>query len=544
MRKSKNKLKMTVLGNIPKSQIIIDFSLCVMWSIFNVTYIRILSKLIDNFANTNPVLGVIIGYFSFLIVWEIIEYFADVYQEKAAARIEAIVKNKILENTYNLKPEVIKKYNTGYINGIVSKYVNYKIDTYSQMILFVPLSLIYVLYCIYMMGTFNIVFGAILALLIIIAIILRYLLTAKKDRAILSEYDGNRDKVLIDSISNISTIQKMQSIKFIQNLLNNYNDRCIKQTKKWSCKNELSFVLYKLIIYSYMPIVCLVFYFFPELVENKTEFFSFLAVICVQVVHMAKTIAAALIDYSKYNASRKKLKEIYNPINLRLGLMQVDEFEKAEIKDIIYEYNNKKTNQKVTIKIPYFKVEKGDKICLYGESGQGKSTLLNILSGELETNNIYINDILADKRLECVFISQDTEILDMSLRDNLTLGNSKIKDEEIIKLLIRCGLGEWYIKQPDGLDTILGERGVFVSTGQRQRLNIIRGLLIKDKEIYLLDEPTSNVDETTEEKIIDVIKEYLKDKTMIVVTHRPKIKNICNKAYKFTNSILGEEEQL
>ena len=68
--------------------------------------------------------------------------------------------------------------------------------------------------------------------------------------------------------------------------------------------------------------------------------------------------------------------------------------------------------------------------------------------------------------------------------------------------------------------------------------------LIKNKEIYLLDEPTSNVDEETEEKLIEVIKEYLSNKTMVVVTHRPKIKEICTKAYKFNNSILGKEEIL
>lgn len=68
-----NNLKMTVLSNIPKYQIAIDFSLCVAWSIFNVAYIRILSRLIEDFSDKNPVIGIIIGYFSFLLVWEIIE---------------------------------------------------------------------------------------------------------------------------------------------------------------------------------------------------------------------------------------------------------------------------------------------------------------------------------------------------------------------------------------------------------------------------------------------------------------------------------------
>ena len=84
----------------------------------------------------------------------------------------------------------------------------------------------------------------------------------------------------------------------------------------------------------------------------------------------------------------------------------------------------------------------------------------------------------------------------------------------------------------------MGERGVFVSTGQRQRLNLVRGLLINDKEVYLLDEPTSNVDDVTEEAMINLIKKALKDKTVIIVTHKPKIKSICNHSYKFENGVL------
>ena len=537
--------KMTVFSNVSKLQILRDFTLCVFWSVFNVVYLTILSKLINNFAESNPILTIIISYFSFLLIWEVIEYVSDVYQSVSCTKIEAAVKSKVLENTYKLKPEVIKKYNTGYINGVTSKYIENKIDTYNQFILFAPLSIIYMIYCIIMVSTHNIIYGLILLCLSIIATIIKYKVNNKKEREKLAELDAIRDKIVIDSISNINTIQKMQSIDFIQNILADSNKKCIKQAKRWALKHEVGFTLYKFLIFIYMPIVCLVFYFFPNTIGDKMAFFSFLSVVCVQIVHTAKNIANALIAYAKYSGSKAKLKEIYKDKNIRRDILQLNEFRFAEINDVSYEYNNEETNKKITIQIPEFKVNKGDKICLYGESGQGKSTLLNILSGEIETTGVKINNLpLIDKRLECVFISQDTEILDMSLRDNLTLGNKDIKDEEIINLLFKCGLGGWFSKQSAGLDTILGERGVFVSTGQRQRLNIIRGLLIKDKEIYLLDEPTSNVDEITEERIIDIIKEYLQNKTMIVVTHRPKIKEICNKAYKFTNSILGKEEIL
>ena len=163
-----------------------------------------------------------------------------------------------------------------------------------------------------------------------------------------------------------------------------------------------------------------------------------------------------------------------------------------------------------------------------------KTTLLNVLSQEIETDNVKINNIQTKKRLDCVFIAQDTEVLDLSDRDNLKLGKD-IPDEILLSYLDRVGLKGWIDSQENGLDTIFGERGCYVSTGQRQRLNLIRGLLMtySDKEIFLLDEPTSNVDEETELKMVELINEVLADKTVIIVTHRPRIKDICNKHYEF-----------
>ena len=107
----------------------------------------------------------------------------------------------------------------------------------------------------------------------------------------------------------------------------------------------------------------------------------------------------------------------------------MSDFRAAQLMNVEYEYKN--DDKTISIKIPYFQLTKGDRVCLYGESGQGKSTLLNILSGEIETNEVIVNGQTEQNRLECVFIAQDTEILDMSLRDNLTLGRKNIEDQHI-----------------------------------------------------------------------------------------------------------------
>ena len=532
-----------IFQNIPRKNIFRDFSFSIIWSLFNVTYIRILSLLAVEYSNNSIPITIVILYFGLILLWVISEFFADLFQEISYSTIENNTRIYFIGKIYKLKPKVIKEYNTGYINGLTQQHIRRKCDIYSKLVLFTPLSFVYVVYAIYQISMYHIIYGIVLTIILLIAIIYKVALNAVKEGQELTEAESQRDKRFIDSISNINTIQKMQSLDFIRNKLKDAADECIEKTIKWGKKNELSFTGYKCIVYMYLPAVCLIYYFYPDLVSNKMEFFSFLSIICVQIVHTAKDLANSMIVYGKFKSNTIKIDTILKDENYRQDYIDSKEFRNAQIMNVQYEYEDKNRQITTTVKIPFFQLSKGDKVCIYGESGQGKTTLLNILSGELESEGVIINGEETKKRLECVFISQDTEILDLSLRDNLTLGNKNITDNEILELIDKCGLTKWYNDQKDGLDTMLGERGVFVSTGQRQRLNLIRGLLIKDKEVYLLDEPTSNVDEQTEERMINIIKEYLNDKTAIIVTHRPTIKQICNKGYKFEQSILGRCEE-
>ena len=207
------------------------------------------------------------------------------------------------------------------------------------------------------------------------------------------------------------------------------------------------------------------------------------------------------------------------------------------MKNVLFSY----TKDSANIKIPEFILHKGDKISIMGESGQGKTTVMNILAGlySLKNGELLIdNKEIKDGRLDLVFVSQEVDLFDLSIRDNLCLGKD-ISDERILELLDEAGLTGWYNELPDGLETMVGERGIKLSAGQKQRLNLIRGILI-DKNLYFFDEPTSNLDALSEEKITNMIEKYLKNKTYVIVTHRPRLKELCNKHYVFENHIMKE----
>ncbi len=182
-----------------------------------------------------------------------------------------------------------------------------------------------------------------------------------------------------------------------------------------------------------------------------------------------------------------------------------------------------------------FYVERGDHISLTGPSGSGKSTFLNLLRGELEPRNGTISYNTSKRRRvvpyieDCVFISQALNLFNDTLRNNLCLGQEH-SDEEIYKLLDRAGMREWAISLPEKLDTMISENAANLSDGQKMRIKILRGI-VSDREIYVMDEPSSNLDFESNQKIIDLINNDLSDKTVIISTHDPALVKICKKHY-------------
>jgi ATP-binding cassette, subfamily B, bacterial PglK len=174
-------------------------------------------------------------------------------------------------------------------------------------------------------------------------------------------------------------------------------------------------------------------------------------------------------------------------------------------------------------------VRPGESIGIVGPTGTGKSTLLDIILGMLEPErgSITVDGTpLGERRgawqLSIGYVPQDVYLIDDSLRANVALGwlSDEIDDERVVAAIRLAGLEEVVAELPDGFDTLLGERGVRLSGGQRQRVGIARALYTQPS-VLVLDEATSNLDQTTEHRIVETLASLHRGGvTMIVVTHR------------------------
>jgi ATP-binding cassette, subfamily C, bacteriocin exporter len=214
-----------------------------------------------------------------------------------------------------------------------------------------------------------------------------------------------------------------------------------------------------------------------------------------------------------------------NPVSLRGTI---------EFKNIDFRYG---TRQLVLKNINLI-VNPGEKIALVGESGSGKTTLVKLImnfysfeKGDILINGYNIKDINLERlREQIAYISQDIFLFSGTVKENLCLGNQDLTLEEIIAAAKITKAHDFINDLPLRYDTVLEENGSNLSGGQKQRLSITRAIL-KNPDILIMDEATSNLDSLTEKAIERTIGEFCREMTVIIIAHRLSTIMRCNKIY-------------
>ena len=197
--------------------------------------------------------------------------------------------------------------------------------------------------------------------------------------------------------------------------------------------------------------------------------------------------------------------------------------DKITFEDINFEYKK----DKPVLKNISFEVPKGETIALVGNSGGGKTTIVNLLprfyklkKGAIKIDGVSINDIkLNDLRAHIAIVFQDNFLFEGTIRDNILLGKLDATDAELHNAIKNSYLEDFINSLENGLDTQIGERGVLLSGGQKQRIGIARAFL-KNAPILILDEATSALDNQAEHIVQQAINNLMKDRTVFVIAHR------------------------
>ena len=360
------------------------------------------------------------------------------------------------------------------------------------------------------------------------------------------------EKLISYNLNLINGIKEILIFGKIKNILRSF-DKSLKSLSDVDTKNNVVGVYPKILLeQSVILIFILIILILNYLETPNKDLLVILSFYLVAAYRLVPSINKIFVSYQSIKSgmpSIPKVMEYYNLPKKNIFFETDDAMnslkfnQNIELKNISFDYGNDNEiidNLNLTI-------HKNDIIGILGESGAGKSTFINILTNLLKPKNgkIIIDDNELKNALELrkyqnlfSISSQDTYLIDGTIKDNIIFGSNKDFSEDRIMEAIKFSRLEKMIKNlPDGLDSYVGSTIKQLSSGQKQRISIAR-LFYSDRDILIFDEATNALDEKNEKSIFDNIKKLKGKKTILIISHNLENLKICDKLFKLENKIL------
>ena len=280
--------------------------------------------------------------------------------------------------------------------------------------------------------------------------------------------------------------------------------------------------------------------------DSVSEVLPVLGLFAATSFRIIPSINRILASVQTLGYSKPIIRSVYD--DLQLSFPEIPElgteirFSKAVcFENVNFKYSNAVGNANENLS---FCIGKGEAVGIIGHSGAGKSTLVDILlgllqptSGSVLVDGIDIQNNLRSWQDHIGYVPQTIYLIDDTVSRNVAFGlpDDMIDHDAVARSIKAAQLDDFVSSLSDGLNTIVGERGVRLSGGQRQRIGIARALY-NDPDILVLDEATSSLDTETEQGVMDAVKELLGAKTIVIIAHRTTTVSYCTKVYKMDNA--------
>ena len=351
-------------------------------------------------------------------------------------------------------------------------------------------------------------------------------------------------------------------IKFINQIIEGFKDikilgRSKNILKKFNYSNKKAFDLSvytgfitasQRFFLEFFLVVCLsviIILMIPS-VKNFSDIIFTIGLFAVAMFRMLPSFSKVLLNLNNIRSSRVSFLKVFSDIkNVKSELENVTEKKLKFENEIVIQNLSFKYSGRVTkvIKKINLSIKKGEMIGLIGESGSGKSTLVELILGFLkpDTGKIIVDhqDIfmnLREWRNQIGYVTQRVFLTDDTIEKNIAfaLDDQDIKRDRVEECVKQAQLGDFISTLSEGINTKIGERGIQLSGGQKQRISIARAIY-DNPEVLVLDEATSSLDKDTEKQILEIIKNFKNNKTIILISHDINSLKDCDKIFKITN---------
>ena len=445
--------------------------------------------------------------------------------------------HKIFDKFLKIRCDALPK-SIGQLTGQLQSYASVR-GFITMFISFIIIDFPFALFFLAIIALISQELALIMLLFLFLTIISGFIYGNRTDALIKSSTLSSYKKLglLVETVENAESIKSTNSGWKFQNKWNSLTNDGIDDEYKIKHFNEISsYITFLIQQINYMFLIAMGAYIISS--SDKLTMGSLIAIsiLSSRVLNPFASIPSIVMSWSRAKMSIDDLNNIFklpsdnegmekpiNPIMLNVDLV---------CNDIQFAYSK----DSAVLKTKKLRITQGEKIGILGVIGSGKSTLLKVLAGlykpqdgMISLNGINLHQISREKISQTIgYLPQNIKLFSGTLRDNLILGMIGIKDETIIEASKLSGLINLINSSPQGLDTLVPEGGDSVSSGQRQLIGLTR-LIILNPDIWLLDEPTANIDETTERMFLNFLNSYLINKTLVIISHKQSSFSIVNR---------------
>jgi ATP-binding cassette, subfamily B, bacterial PglK len=506
-------------------------------------FIQILQ--INNYYN------LLIIFFIFVIIIFILRFFiflySDFYRIKFHSYIRRYIIRKVVENYVKSNYSFFLKNNSSNLIKNIINETNIFCDKYILGSLYILTDFFNLLFIIFLLSIYNF---KITSFILIGSLILSfgYIFFLRKKINFLSKKrsvdESELFKIVSETLINIKDIKIYHTENFFLKKIDTIVKSSLENYKKLFLFQSFPKPLFELILLVFFLIFIFISIFFlNENINNIFKTFALFGAASFRILPSISRIVQCFQDVKFSNESKNIVKK---------NIIEHNRNENLEINNFIF-YKKKDLFNKITLTAKYFgysdsilfsdvnfEVKKNQCIGIVGESGVGKSTLVNVIMGLLQSKELNLTLTINNQTLKNIkvhglfaYVPQSTFLLDDDVVSNITFGidKSDINFDLLNKVIIDSELTEFINNLPNKMQTRLGDKGNNISGGQIQRISLARALY-RNSEILILDEFTNQLDNDTEKKILSTINNLKKEKTIIIVSHKNETMNMCDIVYR------------
>jgi ATP-binding cassette, subfamily B, bacterial PglK len=497
-------------------------------------------------VNFKQFLIIIIILFLFKFIYLLVLYFCKYYfVNNVRVKLSSLILKSYLQKENNF---YLKNKSSVLIRNVEAEVSQYSLGVLQPLLIFFSEVFLLLGILIFLFISNPSLIMVCFGLLFIISQI--YFISIKK---ILSNHGQQRQKYTGKTLSALMEIFQGLKILKIFNAENYFYLKYINFSKKLARSNIIvgtfsqvpKFGLEFIIVFSIT-----IYLLYISSSQNISLAFETLALLAIASFKLIPSISRILFSLQNVRFNKPSLDILVKEVDKSDGIKNVQfDFKpfnfknKIEFKNVDFKY--KSSNQKILNNVN-FTIKKGSTIGIVGESGAGKSTFINLLMGFLEpTNGEILIDSLKLKKFKnqwmklIGYVPQKLFLTDDTIKQNIAIGIDLLKiDNSKIKQAIKLSQLENLTKKFRNLyKESLGEQGSKISGGQIQRISLARSFY-KDAQIYIFDEATNSLDNSTENKILSTVRKITKNKTLIIISHKIASLDFCDKVFRIKNGSL------